>query len=76
MKVFLEIYKTQTEQEIDSGVPQESFRLDVTGLSDEEIIAKRDEVIKLLGWTEFKAVKHVCYHNEGSNKPCELIELG
>lgn len=75
MKVFLEIYKTQTEREIDSGVPQESFRLDVTGLSDEEIMTKKDEVIKLLGWTDYKAQKHICYHDEDSNKPCQLIEL-
>ncbi|RLG66882.1 hypothetical protein DRN93_05570 [archaeon] len=75
MKVFLEIYKEQTEKEIENGVPQESFRLDVSNLSDEEIINKKDEIVKLLGWTEFRAVKHVCFHDEDSNKPCELEEL-
>ena len=75
MKVFLEIEKPLSEEEIAKGVPLQQVRQEVTGKTDDEIKALRDQLVQLLGWTDYKSYKHICYHDEGSGKPCERIEI-
>jgi len=75
MKVFLEIIKSQTEEEIERGVPRQEIRQEVTGKSDDEIKSLRDQLVSLLGWTDYKSYKHICYHDEDPSKPCERVEI-
>jgi len=74
MKVFLEIEKIQTETEIDLGIPTSMLRVEVPAdWSDEQIKEKCGKLVTGLGWTEYKAFKHICRHDEGGT--CERIEL-
>lgn len=75
MKVFLEIIKEQTQEEIEKGVPAEQIIIDVSGKTEEEIMEIKQSLINLLGWSNFKAFKHICHHDETEPKPCERLEV-
>jgi len=75
MRIFLEIFKTQTQEEMERGIPQEMIRVDVSDLGEDEIIRKKDEIVKTLGLTGYKTQIHYCYHDEDSTKPCEIEEI-
>jgi len=74
MKVFLEIEKIQTETETDLGIPTSMLRVEVPAdWLDEQIREKCEELVTTLGWTEYKAYKHICRHDESGQ--CERVEL-
>jgi len=75
MKIFLEIFKEQTGEEMERGIPQEQIRLDVSDLDEEQIVAKKNEIVSSLGWTKYKAQIHYCYHDESERMPCEIREI-
>ena len=75
MKVFLEIEKSMTQEEIERGVPQQIIRQDVTGKSDDEIKVLAAQLVQILGWTDYKRYKHICYHDEDPAKPCERVVI-
>ena len=70
---FLEIEQTQTTEEIDLGIPQEFFRLDITKKPAGEVKLIVDYIKKLI--PNSKAYLHTCFHNEGMPKPCQREEL-
>ena len=68
MRLFLEISKPQTEEEVNQGVPPQELRYEVS--SEEEglqLLKQLAQIMDLTGWT---ARFHYCYHDEG--KPCEV----
>jgi len=75
MKIFLEIFKEQTPEETERGIPREEIRLDVSDFSEEQIISKKNEIVSMLGWTKYKAQVHYCYHDESPTMPCEIREI-
>ena len=75
MRIFLEIFKEQTVEEMESGIPREEIRLDVSDLSEEQIISKKDEIVSSFGWSKYKAQIHYCYHDESPTMPCEIREI-
>jgi len=75
MRVFLEIFKEQSEEESEKGVPREEIRVDVSDLGESEIVRKRDEIVAMLGWKNFKSQIHYCYHDEAQVRPCEIREI-
>jgi len=75
MKVFLEIEQVLSSEDMEKGVPPVNARLDVTGKTDEEIKDLAKQVASLLGLTDYKAYKHICYHDEDIPKPCEIIGI-
>jgi len=75
MKLFLEVYKKQTREEVEKGVPQEMVRVEVDTEDTEVLKKKAQDIANNMGWTEYEAYLHKCYHDEGTGKPCELIKL-
>jgi hypothetical protein len=75
MKVFLEIFKEQTQEEIEKGVPQEFVRIEVDELSEEDIIKLKNQIVQALGFDKYKAQIHYCYNDEEPTKPCEIEEI-
>jgi len=75
MRIFLEIFKEQAEEEIEMGIPREDIRLDVSDLDEEQIVAKKNEIVSILGWSKYKAQIHYCYHDESERMPCEIREI-
>jgi hypothetical protein len=75
MKVFLEIFKEQSQEEIEKGIPQEFIRKEVDELSDEDIISIKNQLVQALGWDRYKAQIHYCYHDEEPTKHCEIEEI-
>jgi len=75
MRIFLEIYEEQSEEDVNKGIPQQFIRVDVSELSDEEIISKKNEIAGLFGFRKYKAYKHICYHDESELMPCEIEEI-
>jgi|GEM_PF-4100602 len=75
MRIFLEIFKEQSSEEMEKGVPQEFIRKDVYDLSKEEIINLKNQIVQALGWDKYKAQIHYCYNDEEPTKPCEIEEI-
>jgi hypothetical protein len=75
MKIFLEIFKEQSDEDIEKGIPQEFIRKEVDELSEEDIISIKNQLVQVLGWDRYKAQIHYCYHDEDANKPCEIEEI-
>lgn len=75
MKLFLEVYKKQTSEEIDRGVPQQMVRLEVDTEDQDILKQKAKDIASNLGWEDYEAYLHRCYHDEGTGRPCELIKL-
>mgnify|MGYP001772753577 CR=1 FL=1 len=75
MRKFLEIYVEQTQEEIDRGIPQQVIRFDVSDKTEEEIVDLRDKIVSTLGLKNFKSFIHICYHDEGPTKPCQIFEI-
>jgi len=75
MRIFLEIFKEQTQEEMERGIPQEQIIIDVSDLDEEQIVAKKNEIVSMVGWTKYKAQIHYCYHDESPTMPCEIREI-
>jgi hypothetical protein len=75
MRIFLEIFKEQSDEEIEKGIPQEFIRKEVDELSEDDIINLKNQIVQTLGWSKYKAQIHYCYHDEDSTKPCEIEEI-
>ena len=70
---FLEIEKVQSKEEIDLGIPQEFFRLDITKKPAGEVKLIVDYIKKLI--PDSKAYLHSCFHDQVMPKPCQREEL-
>jgi len=71
MKVFLELFKPQTEEEANLGIPQQTLRYEVSSKEEARKLYKElRKILNLEGWT---ARIHICRHDEG--KPCEVEEI-
>jgi len=71
MKLFLEIEKPQTEEELERGIPQQMMRIEVS--SESEATAKAKELLPLIPGA--KAYLHICRHDESPPGTCERKEL-
>ena len=76
MRRFIEIQKTQTEEQIERGEPQEQIRVAVPDeMSGEEILDRIATLREVTGLTaeNSSARLHICRHDEVPPQPCELI---
>ena len=73
---FIEIQKTQTEEQIERGEPQEQIRVAVPDeMSGEEILDRIATLREVAGLTaeNSSARLHICRHDETPAQPCERI---
>lgn len=76
MRRFIEIQKTQTEEQIERGEPQEQIRVAVPDeMSGEEILDRIATLREVAGLTaaDSTARLHICHHDEVPPAPCEII---
>lgn len=75
MRVFLEIFKERSDEEILKGLQPEHVVVDVSSMKDDEIVRLKEEIVSILKWDKCKAQKHICYHDEEEVRDCEIIEV-
>jgi hypothetical protein len=76
MTRFIEILKSQTDEQIERGEPQEQIRVRVADdLEDPEILTLIDALRTQSEWApeEAPARLHICRHDEVPPQPCELV---
>jgi hypothetical protein len=76
MRRFIEIQKTQTEEQVERGEPQEQIRVAIPESTTTDEIRARIAVLRAgAGWTaaDSTARLHICHHDDMPPAPCELI---